>query len=421
MKRFLQCVTLIFVSVLLTTVVWHHQRDPVTNNALTVDKRNPIKATATSSVVTTRPTPNLRIQELITTNATHTIQILEKQRVEPENLHKIPVETQHKTAFLEGSVTKNNARYAYVTIMHGIDETGGYKGYLYNLLTIRSRLSKLGSNADLIAMIGFTKATQVTLEMKMDLKLLEKHGIILYYLPRLRDEKQYPKVNFMEMALLKITPWKFTEYKAIQFMDADVLPHHNMDCLFKLKRNSFNTGSASPLNSGWYLSRPNLEDYNKLVELAKMRMSKKWDEVKGWGSPIPSEALYFRGMNKAVTSWNFNGASLDQGLLTHYFVLHNGRVQLFDAKVGYEFDENFSRRPIELNDVLKECGVSSPMDMFYHYTGRNKPWLRIQSQQKDRALQYWMKSFDELGLNITAASLEGEHLKPSLGYFHPNK
>jgi hypothetical protein len=318
-------------------------------------------------------------------------------------------------------VNPMNKKHAYVTIMHGIDDTGGYKGYFYNILTMKSRLSRLGSKADFIAMVGFTKPGIVSSEISRDLAVLSKHGIKLYYLPRFRDVHIFPKVNFMEMALLKITPWNFTEYKTIQFMDADVLPHRNMDCLFQLNRNSFNTGSASPLNSGWYLALPNSLDYEKLAELAKLRMSNKWDEAMGWGTPIPPRSLYFRGATKYVNSWNFNGASLDQGLLTHYFVLHHGRVQLFDSDKGYEFNQNFARSPLDLKDVLKKCDVRSPMDMFYHFTGRNKPWLRIHNTQKDRALLYWMKSFDELGLNVTASSLEGENLKPPLGYFHPNK
>lgn len=33
-----------------------------------------------------------------------------------------------------------------------------------------------------------------------------------------------------------------------------------------------------------------------------------------------------------MLKWAFNGASLDQGLLTEHFVLHTGRVQLLDTE-----------------------------------------------------------------------------------------
>eukprot|EP01034_Spumella_vulgaris_P034978 gene34978-43134_t len=95
-----------------------------------------------------------------------------------------------------------------------------------------------------------------------------------------------------------------------------------MDCLFKLGQNTYNTGSASPLNSGWYLGIPNVEDFEAMKVLAIERLTRKWDEKKGWGTPIPSK-LFYRGSGKEVQKWDFNGASLDQGLMTHYFVLNN--------------------------------------------------------------------------------------------------
>ena len=55
---------------------------------------------------------------------------------------------------------------------------------------------------------------------KADMELLSSHGIILYTLPRLLDNSI--KLSFAEMALLKITPWSFTQYQKIQYIDGDV-------------------------------------------------------------------------------------------------------------------------------------------------------------------------------------------------------
>lgn len=55
---------------------------------------------------------------------------------------------------------------------------------------------------------------------KADMELLSSHGIILYTLPRLLDSSI--KLSFAEMALLKITPWSFTQYQKIQYIDGDV-------------------------------------------------------------------------------------------------------------------------------------------------------------------------------------------------------
>ena len=55
---------------------------------------------------------------------------------------------------------------------------------------------------------------------RADMELLSSHGIILYTLPRLLDNSI--KLSFAEMALLKITPWSFTQYQKIQYIDGDV-------------------------------------------------------------------------------------------------------------------------------------------------------------------------------------------------------
>ena len=48
------------------------------------------------------------------------------------------------------------SRHAYVTLIHGIDNTFSYRGYLYDCLIMRHVLQRLGSTADFIALVGFT-------------------------------------------------------------------------------------------------------------------------------------------------------------------------------------------------------------------------------------------------------------------------
>lgn len=246
-------------------------------------------------------------------------------------------------------------KYAYVTLLHGIDDTFSYRGFLYNCFIVKKALAAQGSIADFIVLVGFTYGEDPKVDkISKDLALLQKFGIILHFLPRLdssnlvlevsntpdptaMDSNLKPrkaghsrKIPFLEMALLKVLPWSFTQYEKVQFFDGDVLPFKNMDCFFELDINTFNTGNASPLNSGWYVAVPNMTDFTALREKAiKRTKGKKWDEKKGWGVPIPPDLL-FRGGKRAVNKWSFNGASLDQGLLTDYFVLQQGRVQLID-------------------------------------------------------------------------------------------
>jgi hypothetical protein len=74
----------------------------------------------------------------------------------------------------------------------------------------------------------------------------------------------------------------------------------NMDCLFHLNLNTFNTGNASPLNSGWFLIIPDLQDYTALRRQAMQRLGRRWNEEKGWGKGIPKTYLFFRGGKREV-------------------------------------------------------------------------------------------------------------------------
>lgn len=193
------------------------------------------------------------------------------------SLHPLPLK---QTGALPES--SHSSKYAYVTLLHGIDDTFSYRGYLYNCFIVKKALDELGSKADFVVLVGFTYGLDPQNDkITHDLALLKKFGIKLHYLPRLDDKmtaidsketgSKHKKVLFLEMALLKVTPWSFTQYEKIQFFDGDVLPHKNMDCFFELSVNTFNTGNASPLNSGWFLGVPNITDYTALKAKAVKR------------------------------------------------------------------------------------------------------------------------------------------------------
>lgn len=132
-----------------------------------------------------------------------------------------------------------NSKNAYVTLISGINKSLKYRGFLYNAIIMKKALLKLGSTADFIALIGFSSETdesRTTEIYKNDINLLKTHNIIVYVLPRLVDSS---KLTFAEMALLKITPYSFTQYNRLQYLDGDVLPTRNMDCFFNIKYNTF--------------------------------------------------------------------------------------------------------------------------------------------------------------------------------------
>lgn len=308
--------------------------------------------------------------------------------------------------------------YAYITLIHGIDDSFKYRGFLYNTIIMATSLREQGSTADVIAMIGFA-ANFTRDQFAADLSLLEKEGVILYFLPRLLEETI--PVGFAEMALLKITPFSFVQYKKIQFFDGDIMPKKNMDCYFDLDRNFFGTGAASPLNSGWYLAIPNMEHYNDLKSLAEMRFTKSWDKKMGWGTEIP-QGLTYRGGKKQVEKWEFNGANLDQGLFTHYFVLNKGMVGLVDAKYTKLYDIRDGRQmPVESHvnykSTLQCCKGTPPPSMFAHFTGSNKPWLRDAATSKSKDLKQWARMLDSLHLPYNSSNIHDQGFRPPLGFW----
>ena len=314
------------------------------------------------------------------------------------------------------------SRYAYVTLIHGIDSSLKYRGFLYNAIIMITSLRKSGSTADFIALVGFA-ANFTKDQFKDDLGLLESVGIIIHYLPRLVNENL--AVGFAEMALLKVTPFSFTQYEKIQFFDGDIMPKKNMDCYFKLDVNFFCTGSASPLNSGWYLAIPNEKVYNELREYAVGRFSKSWDKKIGWGIPIPEGMKFSSG--KPVTLWDFNGANLDQGLFTHYFILTNGNIGLIDDREIRMYhrtpggvEENPTESIVKQTEVLSCCKGKNPKSMFAHFTGSSKPWLQDSSKSKNGNLKLWGAMLDELKLPYNSSNIFNQGFKPPLGYWAKN-
>ena len=170
------------------------------------------------------------------------------------------------------SLQKSNN--AYVTLIAGLDNTYKYRGFLCNAIIMKHALKQFGSTADFIALIGLNNEEEDLITFRSDLELLESYGVIIYVLPRFVDlsvDRLKNKFVFAEMALLKITPWSFTHYKRIQFLDGDVMPTANMDCYFELNQNSYTVGAASPLNSGWYMAVPNMNDYEWMRTAVSIR------------------------------------------------------------------------------------------------------------------------------------------------------
>jgi hypothetical protein len=369
------------------------------------------------------------------------------------------------------------SHWAYVTLISGINEKLSYRGFLYNAIIMYHSLKKKGSKADFIAMIGYnfpmkTKQdpilsstayyTKENPDIVSDLNLLRSHGIIVYELPRLLNPDKHP-LNFAEMALLKITPYSFTQYEKVQFFDGDILPTENMDCFFEAKYNLYTIGLVSPLNSGWYSLTPNQIDYEAMKKFAIWRLGQDWNRETGWGNPFPQtkpKVLYYRGMEKVVTLWDFNGADMDQGLYTHYFLFHEGHtilidtdmntVRIFHEGILEKQDEQYHLTSTSLtgsggdeeriqkivHDYIP-CPRLIPTDYFLHFTGQSKPWMvlstvndntiknektlkRKQQQRNGRNVILWLKYLDEVKLPVNSTNIATTNFGSPLGFFNAN-
>jgi hypothetical protein len=337
------------------------------------------------------------------------------------------------------SVTKEvanptqHSKWAYVTLISGINPELRYRGFLYNAIIMRRSLLDLGSQADFIALLGFD-----TLERTFfteDLYLLRSYGIITCELARLLDPSI--ALSFAEMALLKVAPYSFTQYERVQFFDGDVLPVRNMDCFFSLKSNAFTKGAVSPLNSGWFLALPDPAAYAFFKERALWRLGRDWDINKGWGLAVPTD-WSFRG-GQACTQWSFNGADMDQGLFAHYFLLLRGGALVLDTELQTALfypepspaqrasgDPRPLPRPVALGEGLASCAGNAPTRYFVHFTGRSKPWMRpkhsiLPSSSTGRSAARWMRLLDSLQLAaINSSSVLQLGLDSPLGFFNAN-
>jgi hypothetical protein len=339
-----------------------------------------------------------------------------------------PIEVLLKNGNLPIENPPQRSRYAYVTLISGINRKYTYRGFLYNALIMHKSLQTQGSTADFIALIGYSEND--TSPFVEDLNLLKSHGIIIYELPRLVNPK-YP-LRFAEMALLKITPYSFDQYEKIQFFDGDVMPTMNMDCFFHLPYNTFTIGAVSPLNSGWYLALPKKQIYEILREKAIWRLFLEWDEIKGWGEELP-QSLTVRGgrpVGKPLGKWNFNGADMDQGLFTHYFVINHGNVVLMDTDLNVirYYQEGIVHNPtpqlLEAKVFLSGCKNMMPTRYFAHFTGRNKPWMldlkNLTPTKKNADLITWTKLLDSLQLPVNSTNINDLKLGSPLGFFNVN-
>jgi hypothetical protein len=156
------------------------------------------------------------------------------------------------------------------------------------------------------------------------------------------------------------------------------------------------------------------------------RLKRDWDKVNGWDEVMPKRLTY-RGGTERVKEWEFNGADMDQGLLTHYFVIKVGQGMLIDTtlKVARRYDlglQSRSETTTDMKSAVSCCAGLSPLQYFAHFTGRGKPWMidlsKLDKSRKNEHLLKWGSILDELNLPIKSSNIFELGLGSPLGFFN---
>jgi len=118
---------------------------------------------------------------------------------------------------------------------------------------------------------------------------------------------------------------------------------------------------------------------------------------------------------------------MDQGLLTHYFIIRFGKGMLVDtvAKKAFKYEKGLdhtSERKLEVQTALSCCQGLSPIGFFAHFTGKGKPWMldigNMERSKKNEQILKWAEHLDALKLPVTSKNVYDIGLGSPLGFFN---
>ena len=183
--------------------------------------------------------------------------------------------------------------FAYVSLLAGVSNQGAHRGMMYSILVAARRLKALGSTADMVAIVaGDPLGT-------LDAAVCSWHGLKIEYV---EDDVPWPR---NVATLTKVVVWRLTEYRAVQYLDADVLPLRNMDAFFQIEADLAATaGIHEPFHGGWFMARPDCATFDALVgRIAEHALP--W--LGTWGPPATRDVEWATCKNATHRGWNFIG------------------------------------------------------------------------------------------------------------------
>jgi hypothetical protein len=288
-------------------------------------------------------------------------------------------------------VPKPKEKSSFVTLVAGIDPAESdplssrtsFLGYLLHLLVVRYVLDITNSTSDLNVLIRFRKLAETPRALtEAQENFFETLRMKLFYLP---TEIRYDSPGYM---MDKFYILRLQKYKQILFFDADVLPLCNWDFYFKLMDDGYLAPNLAlaykhePAQGGFFIVTPEIGDWEKY---RKMRFI---DLERGFGTSLrqPAESLKVN-----YTTWSWQAASIDQGMLYHWvrYVKKSTSLAIGNRLQAWESGDDGNLKLVkDLHhysltcpnhiDITAEKWISRlPIYMDHiHYTGSKKPWQR---------------------------------------------
>jgi len=342
-------------------------------------------------------------------------------------------------------------RFAYAYLIAGcVPEQPSYLGYIYNIVVAKRLLVERGSKEDVIIMVRMHSQIEATSLPPEHEQILIKSGIIVKYIPKSHVD------NFHTAMIDKFRILKLTEYSRILYLDADAIGIWNLDYMFhlscgpdpKLEENVILGYKTEPANGGFFMLKPDEQDYERLMEIVKESEKRGYDfnETLGFGHIITPPDFWETYKGEKGTKWDWHGAYTDQGLLYHWTkyekkkvsiiikdkVQRWGRNELGEAYMLEEKNSNdiFEKVPRFILNPSGHHKKHRPYADFEHFQGDTKPWLpsRLKEWKEDikslddakNTNQLWFyvlsNANKDYGLGIDMETI-GDIGRPILGLF----
>jgi hypothetical protein len=212
-------------------------------------------------------------------------------------------------------------KFAYAFIVGGCSLTSCL-GYLLNVIVANQVLKDHNSTSDVVFQVRMASSINETRLPIEHETWLHKSGILLKYLPKVRVD------NFGTATLEKFRVLEMTEYDRVRFLDADLIPLCNVDDELEASYNGQlqeyvgKQGSVAPVSACDFIVTPKKGLFKQVMDIVHRKRNKKtqpnttnlFDPLVGWGDQMIGGDEW-KGSNKRGTTWNFYGATIDQGII----------------------------------------------------------------------------------------------------------